>query len=165
MRIDDMQDGERAAVEELVRDTYVGEGYVDAGNPYARVLTDVEARRTGADVLVARTDDGSVVGTVTFCLAGSPWANIAKPGEAEFRMLAVQPAARGSGVGRLLVQECVHRAHAAGASALVLSTSRDMVTAHRLYERMGFVRSPERDWSPHPDETLMTYRYSIREVT
>ena len=32
-----------------------------------------------------------------------------------------------------------------------------MRTAHRLYERAGFVRLPERDWSPVPGVNLLVY--------
>lgn len=32
-----------------------------------------------------------------------------------------------------------------------------MPTAHRLYERAGFLRLPERDWTPQPDITLIAY--------
>ena len=36
-----------------------------------------------------------------------------------------------------------------------------MATAHRLYERLGFVRTPERDWSPSPDVDLLAYRLPL----
>jgi hypothetical protein len=32
-----------------------------------------------------------------------------------------------------------------------------MRTAHHLYEQEGFVRLPERDWSPAPGEPLLVY--------
>lgn len=32
-----------------------------------------------------------------------------------------------------------------------------MTTAHALYESVGMVRRPERDWSPHPDLVLRVY--------
>jgi hypothetical protein len=32
-----------------------------------------------------------------------------------------------------------------------------MTTAQRIYERLGFVRTPERDWSPVPGIDLLTY--------
>ena len=35
---------------------------------------------------------------------------------------------------------------ASGARRVVLSTLDSMVTAHRLYARLGFVAVPERDW-------------------
>jgi hypothetical protein len=32
-----------------------------------------------------------------------------------------------------------------------------MTAAHRLYERLGFKRAPERDWTPLPGITLLIY--------
>ncbi len=36
-----------------------------------------------------------------------------------------------------------------------------MTAAHRICERLGFVRSPERDWRPDPDTVLITYRKEL----
>jgi hypothetical protein len=33
--------------------------------------------------------------------------------------------------------------------------------AHRLYQRLGFVRCPERDWSPLPGVELVVYRLDL----
>ena len=77
--------------------------------------------------------------------------------EAEFRMLAVLPSARGRGVGETLVQACVAKAKQDGLSRIVLSTGPEMLAAHRLYERMGFRRATERDWSPRPGIELRAY--------
>ena len=35
-----------------------------------------------------------------------------------------------------------------------------MAAAHRLYERLGFGRGPERDWQPLPGVVLITFRSS-----
>jgi hypothetical protein len=32
-----------------------------------------------------------------------------------------------------------------------------MHAAHRIYQRLGFVRTPERDWYPEPEVKLITY--------
>ena len=72
-------------------------------------------------------------------------------------MLVVDPGSRGRGVGAALVRECLDRAHAAGCHRMVISTKPEMHAAHRLYERLGFVRAPERDWSPVPGVDLLAY--------
>ncbi|MCU1615175.1 MAG: Acetyltransferase, N-acetylglutamate synthase, partial [Frankiales bacterium] len=77
--------------------------------------------------------------------------------EAAFRMLVVDPAVRGRGVGELLVRACLDRARAAGKRRMVLSTDPRMRSAHRLYERLGFTRLAERDWSPMPGTDLLVY--------
>ena len=35
------------------------------------------------------------------------------------------------------------------------------VTAHRLYARLGFVRTPERDWTPMPGVNLLALRLDL----
>src|SRR5919108_680696 len=69
-------------------------------------------------------------------------------GEAEFRMLAVSPMARGRGLGEALVRLCIDRAREDACTTLRLSTEPVMHAAHRIYRRLGFVRTPDRDWSP-----------------
>ena len=144
------------AVAELVVRAYVGGGLVAADSTYIHELRDTATRARQAELLVA-VDGDRLLGTVTFCPHGSPYAELAKHGEADFRMLAVDPDARGLGVGRLLVEECLERTRAGGYAPLRLSTTLTMHAAHRLYERMGFTRTPELDWSPNPDVPLITY--------
>ena len=43
------------------------------------------------------------------------------------------------------------------ALAVVLCSMKEMTDAHRLYERAGFVRDAERDWSPLPGVDLLAY--------
>ena len=43
----------------------------------------------------------------------------------------------------------------------MLSSLDNMHAAHRLYERMGFTRLPDRDWTPTPDITLIAYRLDL----
>ncbi|MFF1625069.1 GNAT family N-acetyltransferase [Streptomyces sp. NPDC058272] len=119
------------------------------------------------DVSVDRVLD-RVLGGVTFVPDGGPMADIARPGEAEIRMLAVAPDARGRGAGEALVRACVDRARATeGCVRVVLSTQRTMHTAHRIYQRLGFTRAPERDWNPIPhldDILLLTYELTLRHT-
>src|SRR5204862_77925 len=90
---------------------------------------------------------GAVCGTVTFVPPGTRYSELAGSREAEFRMLAVDPAAQGRGVGSALVGACLERATAAGYEAVVICV-RDFATdVHRMYERLGFTRLPARDAS------------------
>jgi ribosomal protein S18 acetylase RimI-like enzyme len=68
-----------------------------------------------------------------------------RPDDARFRLLAVDPAARGRGVGRALVQACLDRARAAGKRRMTLHTTEWMAVARAMYERAGFRREPEGD--------------------
>ena len=47
------------------------------------------------------------------------------------------------------------------ARAVVLSSLAQMAGAHRLYEGLGFVRVPHRDWSPHPGVDLVAYSLEL----
>lgn len=128
---------------------------------YRHQLADVAARDRDAEVWVAVEADGTLLGNVTLCPAGSPWREIAGDGEGEFRMLAVSPAAQGRGVGRALAELVVRRFRADGARAVTLSSLADMTAAHRLYDRLGFVRVPDRDWSPRPGVDLLAFTLEL----
>lgn len=141
---------------DLTAEVYVDGGLVSPESSYVGALRDAAGRAAESELLVAEIG-GEVAGAVAYCPPGSPYAEVAGPDEAEFRMLAVREKARGRGVGRAMVRACADRARAAGLTGLRLSTGPDMAAAHRLYERMGFVRTPDRDWAPVPGVNLITY--------
>ena len=145
------------AVGLLTLAAYAADGFLTPEDPYAGELLAADERATAAELVVAVAHDGTLLGTVTFALPESPWAEISRPGEAEFRMLAVAPEARGHGVGAALAKWCVDRAREQGCTAVALSSLPEMRTAHRIYERMGFARAPERDWWPTEDTRLVAY--------
>jgi ribosomal protein S18 acetylase RimI-like enzyme len=134
--------------------------YLEAAGSYRAVLRDVARRAAHAEVLVAADGDG-VLGTVTFVPDGGPLGEIAAADEAEFRMLAVDPAAQGRGVGGALLARVIEASRARGKRAVVCSSQRQMRAAHRLYERAGFRRAPERDWSPLPGVDLLAFAVSF----
>jgi ribosomal protein S18 acetylase RimI-like enzyme len=148
-----------AAIAELTVGVYVDGGL--ATPAYAPELADVEGRASRSQLLVARDAAGRVVGSVALVLEGEFGNVIESDAEAAFRMLVADPAVQGQGVGRLLVTECLARARAAGKTRMVLSTDPLMTAAHRLYERLGFTRLPERDWSPVPGVDLLVYALDL----
>ena len=149
------------AVGEITAGAYLAGGHLPEGSTYVQTLLDARRRAEGAELWVAADDDGKLLGTVTFAPPGTAYHEIAEPGEADVRMLAVEPAAQGQGIGEALMRCCVHRARELGLSGLALSTQPSMRAAHRVYERLGFVRAPERDWQPMPGIELLAYRLDL----
>jgi ribosomal protein S18 acetylase RimI-like enzyme len=135
------------AVGRITVEAYQGDGFLDADDEYVGELADAATRAREGEVWVAVEGD-QVLGSVTFCKPGTPFAELARDNEGEFRMLSVAQAARRRGVAEALVVRCVQRARELGYGALVLCSMREMAAAHRLYQRLGFRRLPERDWSP-----------------
>ena len=124
-----------------------------AAGPYGHLPKDAERRALEGDaagraasgaVLVARQAN-RVVGTSSVLRAGTPYARVAAAGEAEIRLLAVDPGVQGAGLGEALVRASLETALEWGAEALVLDTGTDNLRAQALYERIGFERDPSRD--------------------
>ncbi|MDH6705099.1 ribosomal protein S18 acetylase RimI-like enzyme [Kitasatospora sp. MAA19] len=152
-RSEDLDDAGRITVE-----AFVGDGHTSPTSGYVKLLRDAARRAREAELLVAvDAAEGRVLGCVTFAVGGTEWADIAAPSEGEIRMLATAAAARGRGVGEALVRATVARSRELGLAGMAFSTRPEMTAAHRIYERTGFLRTPERDWAPYPGMDLMVY--------
>ncbi len=88
---------------DLTATAYLHDRLLDFGasDAYLDELRDVGKRAAAAEILVA-ADRNTLLGGVTFVPAGGPMADIARPGEAEIRMLAVAVPHRGRGAGEAL---------------------------------------------------------------
>lgn len=101
-------------------------------------------------VLVAE-DQGRVQGAVKFYPdAGQTHQGEWPAGAASIRLLAVAPASRGRGYGRLLTQACLDRARELSIPTIFLYTGTFMTAARQLYKKLGFQRAPEFDRDPGP---------------
>ncbi|MBX6364377.1 MAG: GNAT family N-acetyltransferase [Gemmatimonadetes bacterium] len=165
LRVRDARPDERDLVRALTRAAYA---------EYAAIMTPTtwagfnEAMRAGLEAeggveRIVAERDGRLAGSVLLFppavdVYGGHTAPVAWP---ELRLLAVAPEARGQGIGRALVEECVRRARRRGATALGLHTSASMRVAIRLYERLGFVRAPEHDFQPPGAELVTAYRLDL----
>lgn len=87
-------------------------------------------------LLVARAEDGALVGTAQLDLATMP--NGAH--RAEVQKVCVLRAARGQGIGKLLMEAIEDAARAAGRTLLVLDTWQGSV-AESLYRKLGYVEA------------------------
>ena len=93
---------------------------------------------------------------MTLTFAGEPYSEIAADGELEFRMLAVDPACQGNGLGRAVVGKVVeHARQLPGIEAISITSATFMKRAHALYESFGFRRAPERDWYVPGEDVLL----------
>ncbi len=134
---------------------YLADDLLSPDDDYLDELRDAARRADEATVLVAVAGD-RIVGTITLAPAGSAYAEIARPGEFELRMLAVDPEVRGRRIGEMLMRAAIERGIGWGAHAVVLSTLPSMTSAQRMYERMGLRRTPDRDWDVET-WTMLTY--------
>jgi ribosomal protein S18 acetylase RimI-like enzyme len=157
-------DEELTAVGTLTLDAYAADGFVAADSPYAEDLRDAASRAREAELYVALDEGGALLGTVTYCPEGSDWQEVAGEHEGEFRMLAVAPGARRRGVAEAMVRLCVERSEELGYDAVVLSSMPTQRAAQRIYERIGFRRTPELDWRPRPEIELLAFRLDLKRA-
>lgn len=132
--------------------------------PYLADILDLEGRAAASELLVADLE-GRIVACVSYFPPGAkmsyPSDSFSEPWPEEwsaFRLLGVDPSARGRGVGRLLTEACIERSRGHDAPAVGLHTTAPMAVARAMYERMGFERSPRYDFRPGPDILVEAFR-------
>ncbi|WP_430645789.1 GNAT family N-acetyltransferase [Agromyces sp. GXS1127] len=149
-----MHDDEASRVGRLVRDAYAGD--YELTDAYLDEIEAVGERAREHEVWVAAdTADGELLGTVTVPRAGRRMSAVARhEDELDFRFLGVSAAARGRGVGEAMVRHVLALAASRGIRRVVLNTGEQMRPARRLYERMGFERIEDREFTfERPDGT------------
>lgn len=152
-------------VGDIVVDAYLHAGYFD--NPqdqYLGFVRQVAERAAECEVMVARLDE-QVIASMTLIQAGNRYADVAREGELEIRMLSVDPTVQRIGAGRAMVLAAVERAkELPGLHTVSLTTGRGWIAARGLYESLGFVHHPERDWVvPDTDIRLVVYVLELQQ--
>lgn len=146
--IRDADDGELDDVASLSVDAYAeyaARMSPDAWSSFAQDIANVRGRRADAALLVAERG-GRLVGSVTMF---SDWRG-AQADTVGVRLLAVLPEARGTGVGRALMEEVIARARAHGKHRVVLTLAPEMASVKELSEELGFAREHDLDHAPAP---------------
>jgi GNAT superfamily N-acetyltransferase len=119
---------------------------------YYAMLANVGGRaaKPALTVFVAVDEAGRLLGSIDFIddmtQYGSGSTASSVTGAAGIRLLAVDDAFRGKGVGKALTRFCIERGRAIGKTRLVLHTTRVMQAAWAMYEGLGFVRFPNIDF-------------------
>lgn len=119
---------------------------------YYALLADVArfTRVPGATVFTALDDDDALLGGVVYFADmahyGASGVAADEHDAAGFRLLAVDPALHGRGVGKRLTQHCIEQARRDGRREVILHTTAAMKPAWAMYERLGFRRSEDLDF-------------------
>ena len=163
--IRDASDDEREIIRDLTLRAYAE--YAQIMEPaswsgLSQALREALASDAPVERLVA-DDDGRIVGSaMLYAPETAAYGALASRSAApEIRLVAVAPEARGRGIAKALVQECIRRARTNGAREVGLHTSRSMRAAMAMYADLGFVRAPERDFQPPGAELVEGYRLRL----
>lgn len=146
-------------VAELLMRVFVEAGYTERASAN-RLTARAELRKRG-DIILAKSLTGEVLGMVVCARPSSPSCQVAKSGEAEMHLLAVDPQARRQGVASALIRAFEQRSRSNGYSKAVLSTQPTMAPAQRLYERHGYHRNRRRDWSGSHGKSYLVYEKNL----
>lgn len=105
----------------------------------ARIAADfIDRFDAGREACWIAERDGVNVGCVCLVQARDESTQQVLPGVAQLRLLLVEPAARGLGLGRRLVAECTRFAREAGYQRIRLWTNSVLTAARAIYEREGY---------------------------
>ncbi len=119
---------------------------------YYKMLANVGdlTNRPETELLVAVSSEGQIAGAVVYFgdmqYYGSGGSAVNEQNAAGFRLLAVDPAVRGNGVGKRLTGECIRKAREKGVDQVIIHTTAAMQTAWKMYENLGFKRSEDLDF-------------------
>ena len=93
------------------------------------------AKSEASTLLIARNDEGAIVGSMTLAMFDIPTGR-----RAWIEDVVVDESARGQGVGRILNERALEIAAEAGAKTVDLTSRPHREAANRLYQRIGFVQ-------------------------
>lgn len=103
-----------------------------ASVPTREDLEEIVSSSTGT-ILVARNDDGAIIGSLTLVLFRTPTG-----ARAWIEDVVVDQAARGQGAGEALVEEAIRLAAESGVRTVDLTSRPSREAANALYEKVGF---------------------------
>ena len=103
-------------------------------------LSNTSALGASGEVIIAELQQ-TFAGAVAYFGPNRPKAPFFDQSWPIIRMLVVDPAFRGKGIGHALTNECIARAKRDGSPLIALHTSPIMTVALPMYLKMGFVKA------------------------
>jgi len=117
-------------------------------------------------VLVAETTAKEIAGGIVYCgdMAnyGARGTSTLKKNASGIRLLCVDPRFRGMGVGRALTEACIALARHNGHKQVILHTTQAMQVAWSLYQKIGFERSADLDFT-EDDMQIFGFRLKLKD--
>ncbi len=116
----------------------------------------------GTKLLIAVSKTGDIGGAVVYLgdmkYYGSGGTAPNERHAAGFRLLAVDPATRGQGIGKLLSIACLQMAKDEKQPQMIIHSTKAMQVAWKMYEKLGFKRSEDLDFK---QEDLQVYGFRL----
>lgn len=107
-------------------------------------------KKPKTELLIAVSSKGQIAGGVVYFndmqYYGSGGTATKEKNASGFRLLAVDPSARGGGIGKLLTKKCISKARDQKNAQVIIHTTKAMQTAWKMYEKLGFKRSEDLDF-------------------
>jgi putative acetyltransferase len=128
--------GDDAALARVIRDTLTEFGAAKPGTAYYDAATNhlhALFQQTPRSAYFVAEQNGELLG------GGGIFPTENLPADTvELVKLYLLPAARGRGVGKALINQCLEAARAAGYARVYLETTEELTQAIPLYEKLGF---------------------------
>ena len=119
---------------------------------YYRMLANIGdfTKKPKTELLVAVSSKGQIAGGVVYFndmqYYGSGGTATKEKNASGFRLLAVDPSARGEGIGQFLTNKCISKARDQRSAQVIIHTTKAMQIAWKMYENLGFRRSKDLDF-------------------
>ena len=119
---------------------------------YYKMLANIGemTKKPNTKLLIAISSTNKIAGAVVYFSDmnsyGSGGTATKEKNASGFRLLAVDHYARGHGIGKLLINECIDKAKAKNREQVIIHSTKFMQVAWKMYEKLGFKRSEDLDF-------------------
>lgn len=119
---------------------------------YYKMLANIGeiTKKSSTELLIAISSEKKIAGAVVYfsdmSSYGSGGTATQEKNASGFRLLAVDHDARGHGIGKLLINECIEKAKSENQEQVIIHSTKFMQVAWKMYEKLGFERSEDLDF-------------------